>query len=59
MEGEFTIKIKLGNDAMHTRADVATAIEKVRQQVLGYAFDGPIRDENGNRVGVWELTIDD
>jgi len=59
----FTLKIKLGNEAMQTPADVAEALRDVAGRVgalgesvwphdYGYGF---VKDLNGNKVGEWEI----
>lgn len=53
----FTLKIKLGNDAMQTPEDVADALEKTAHTLRrGRVAEATIRDENGNTVGSWKLT---
>jgi hypothetical protein len=50
----FTLKIKLGNDAMLTPEDVAEALQRVaRTIVMDVDNQGNIRDLNGNTVGEW------
>ncbi len=59
----FEVKINLGNEAMHTPADVSYAligvVNKVRRlHDLGTEFDGDhgvIMDINGNSVGSWRV----
>ena len=53
----FTQEIELGNEAMHTRGQVARALALLaeRLQQTGRA-DGIVRDDNGNTVGAWEFT---
>jgi len=56
---KFTIEISLGNDAMQSGPDVAKALRKVADFIEAYESaatlvgGGPIRDDNGNRVGKW------
>lgn len=61
----FTITIKLGNDAMQTSYDVAEALTKIAQQLDPESFtplaeligtDRHIFDLNGNEVGRWMIT---
>lgn len=56
---EFTIKIELGNDAMHHGNHVARALRIVAKKIedLGFtcANGGGIMDANGNTVGKWEV----
>jgi hypothetical protein len=65
MNGKFTLEIKLGNDAMMTPGAVARTLENVagilwrtRAPEAGKAEDGAIVDDNGNRVGSWELVAE-
>jgi hypothetical protein len=61
----FKLTIELGNDAMQTENDVARVMrEWIRRntgQGSGAQFSmqpgrsGVIRDENGNKVGRWEV----
>lgn len=46
----FTIKIKLGNEAMQTNADIQKALKGVIRY-LDYQSNGAIMDVNGNKVG--------
>lgn len=58
---EFTLKIRLGNDAMQTPEDVADALERAASKIRRFepltrpthAF---VIDSNGNTVGRWELS---
>ena len=55
---EFTLRIKLGNDAMQTQEDVGEVLRAVANR-LDYVMDrsnGEIRDYNGNKVGEWGFT---
>lgn len=50
----FSLDIDLGNAAMQDAADVAHALRDVADRLDGSAgTDGPIHDDNGNRVGGW------
>jgi hypothetical protein len=59
----FRITITLGNDAMKTSEDVASALRVVAKHVDGYDFASKtlpgmvhaIHDLNGNRVGDWKV----
>ena len=58
----FNLKIRLGNDAMQTRADIEAALRDLGQN-LRYMSDPPangdgglVRDINGNTVGLWKVT---
>ena len=57
----FTLKIKLGNEAMQTPFDVADALARLSVWIYRNLNDlgsesGNIRDLNGNRVGEWKVT---
>ena len=55
---EFTLRIKMGNDAMQTPEDVADRLLAVANR-LNYGIDrqsGEIIDLNGNKVGEWGFT---
>ena len=55
---KFTLRIKMGNDAMQTPEDVANRLLAVANR-LNYGMDrqsGKILDYNGNKVGEWEFT---
>ena len=55
---EFTLRIKLGNEAMQTPEDVADRLRAVADR-LDYGMDlwsGKILDYNGNKVGEWVFT---
>lgn len=59
----FQLRIELGNDAMQTADDLGRALIDLgeRLHAIGaqpdnwHATAGPVRDDNGNRVGEWEL----
>ena len=54
---EFTLRIKMGNEAMQTPEDVANRLLAVANR-LNYGMDrqsGEILDMNGNKVGEWEF----
>jgi len=55
MHKKFTLEIDLGDDAMKTGADVASALENVARRVCQGADVGKIRDANGNTVGRFEF----
>jgi hypothetical protein len=48
---EFILRIELGNDAMQTYANVASALRKAAQKVSDGNAYGKIMDVNGNSVG--------
>lgn len=57
----FTLTIELGNDAMQTTDDIATALEAVAVQLqrsgaINPEYQQKVRDRNGNTVGRWEVT---
>ena len=57
---KFRLTIKLGNDAMQSADDIAAALVRTAARVArrGEAIQGDsgvIMDDNGNRVGTWEL----
>jgi len=54
---EFTLTIKLGNDAMRDYADIAEALTRLGALMADYGDDTPsvIMDQNGNRVGEWKV----
>lgn len=57
----FTLKINLGNAAMDTPADVARALDELafdlkRNGFVGVGECALIRDVNGNKVGMWEVS---
>ena len=56
---QFTITIKLGDDAMRHGNHVARALRIVAKKIedLGFscANGGGIMDANGNKVGEWEV----
>ena len=57
--GTFSLKIKLGNDAMNTNGDISKALDVVAGDLLAFgpkAFRGGIYDVNGNKVGEWKVT---
>jgi hypothetical protein len=59
---KFTLEIELGNDAMQTRADIEAALRKLGQNLRHmseppeHGDEGGIMDDNGNKVGTWEVT---
>lgn len=52
---EFTLTLRLGNDAMQTPEDIATALRRLAGLLDEYGFDcgQSILDQNGNKVGEW------
>jgi hypothetical protein len=63
---KFTLTIEMGNDAMRTARHLNEALRKVATSVLAYEEDDEegfagkvvssiVRDENGNKVGRWEI----
>ncbi|HET6329215.1 MAG TPA: hypothetical protein VFF76_00370 [Holophagaceae bacterium] len=51
----FKLSITLGNDAMQTSDDIATALERVAEHMRNGSDGGAIHDENGNAVGHFEV----
>lgn len=57
---QFTLKIKLGNEAMQTGNDLAYALKSVSSKIEDN-YDkiknesGKIMDLNGNTVGSWSV----
>lgn len=55
----FSLSIELGNEAMRTNFDVASALERVALSIRGDGYaNGTVRDENGNAVGTWAFKWD-
>jgi hypothetical protein len=60
---QFVVIIQLGDDAMRTPADIAEALSTLAHEMRDGTEDmtappygavtGPIRDRNGNQVGVY------
>lgn len=55
MTGEFKLHIDLGNDAMSSRRDIFVALKNIAIKVIGGANSGVVMDENGNKVGEFEI----
>ncbi len=55
MKKYFELQILLGNDAMQTGEDVARALHEVASNLEWGFLGGMIYDDNGNRVGQWEV----
>lgn len=60
---KFTLEIKLGDDAMQTYEDIASALHITLQGIKEQSFNDPqvgdlmkIGDRKGNTVGKWEVT---
>jgi hypothetical protein len=53
---EFKVKITLGNAAMETAEDVARALRDVAEALEDGRTEGPIFDDNGNKVGTFKLS---
>lgn len=51
----FTLTIKMGNAAMSDAPDVSKALRRVARDIDNGAFSGAIWDDNGNRVGSYEM----
>lgn len=57
----FNLTITLGNEAMQTPSDVGYALEELGRKLqeehsLTASESGTIMDDNGNRVGNWEVS---
>lgn len=55
---KFTLEIKLGNEDMLTRQDIAHRLRDVVEALESgdpWKFNGVIKDVNGNTCGVWEI----
>lgn len=60
----FALSISLGNEVMQTQADVRDAIVRTFSMeaegiTLQQGDDQSIYDRNGNRVGMWHVTVFD
>ncbi len=55
MNGTFTVRIDLGNDAMRSRHDIFVALKSIAIKVVGGANNGVVMDENGNSVGEFKI----
>lgn len=51
----FTLTIKLGNAAMADAPDVSKALRRVARDIDNGAFSGVVWDDNGNRVGTYNM----
>jgi hypothetical protein len=49
------VVIRLDNDLMRTKEDVAEALRRVAQRIEAGSAEGGILDENGNSVGHFEF----
>ena len=59
-EEVFTATIRLGNDAMIDRRDVAEALRRIARKLddgEASGFFETILDDNGNDVGRWKLGV--
>ena len=59
---KIIIEIELGNDAMQSGNDVAVAVMETctLSRIYTPLYDkdrGAVFDENGNRVGTWEVKL--
>jgi hypothetical protein len=52
---EFSLEIRLGNEAMQSVDDVARMLEKIAGLLRRGRVDGKIMDLNGNSVGHYGL----
>lgn len=56
LSSKFNLTIKLGNDAMSTKDDIARALRDLAGKLDRTDSDsGRVRDDNGNTVGSWEI----
>lgn len=66
---KFQLEIELGNDAMLTGGDVASALRRIADKLdvldrttagsdLEGVEEGTVRDLNGNKVGRWSVGKD-
>lgn len=57
---KFILKIELGNDAMQNQADVAHALMTVATKIRKTgSIEGAIFDDNGNKVGTYQVVYED
>jgi NaMN:DMB phosphoribosyltransferase len=66
----FQLRIDLGSDAMQTASDIGRALIDVGEHLHGFGecevgpiataigMAGSIKDDNGNRVGAWNVCAD-
>jgi hypothetical protein len=59
MHGKFTLSIQLGNEAMETADDIATALEMVAGRLHDGCDAGSIHDVNGTKVGQFKAIYDE
>lgn len=56
---EFTLRIKLGNEAMQSGYDIAIALQDIADDIKDFEYtkniSGTIMDLNGNSVGKWQV----
>lgn len=59
---ELTIRIQTGNDAMNKAHQLADALESIAHRIRNgnnydqiMICDHFVRDENGNKVGEWQI----
>jgi hypothetical protein len=64
---KFKLEIKLGNDAMKSARHLSAKLSAISEYILsleeddrdddfaGRVISSIIRDENGNKVGTWEI----
>ena len=57
MSDEFTLTIRLGNDAMQTTSDVAEVLRSAAADLESGRVAAPVLDINGNHVGSWEFAL--
>ena len=65
MQKSFTVELELGNEAMESANDIATAlraiadqVEQHNSQVLRPMHSRSVMDSNGNTIGSWNIQED-
>lgn len=57
MSTKFELSIELGNDAMQNGNDIANALIDVQDRLRMGICTAYIKDDNGNTVGEWSMTL--
>jgi hypothetical protein len=52
----FLVTITMGNEAMQTPEDVASALRTVANKLESGTLDGSVKDVNGNTVGQFSFS---
>ncbi len=57
----FSLVFSQSNDAFKTASETETAriLRHIADRVENGCIDGPVKDDNGNRIGRWATTDDD